>query len=99
MDVSGLAAEAQRIDRQMRLQDAAMRLRLQHGEPRQHRADAQIDPGRDVRDRNLGISVEHQLCDDLLHPAGARSGIAGHHHIVAAKRQVVPDGRVEMGTM
>jgi hypothetical protein len=57
---------------------------------------AQIQPGRHLRHRQAALAGEDQLADDLLHPSGAGLGVGSDDNVVIAKREIVPDGGIEM---
>ena len=79
----------------MRLDDAAMLLRLQLrlgiG-----RHDAQVEPGRDFVDRHILGPAEDQLTDDLLRPGRTGFGVSADDDVIVAERKIVPGGQIHM---
>jgi hypothetical protein len=96
MDVFRAWREPERVKRQMGLNEAAMRLPLDGGQLHLLRRHAEIEPGRELGDRNVLGAIEHELGHDLLRPGGARLGVGADDDVVVAELEVVPDGRVEM---
>ena len=97
VDVFRLRREAERVDREVGLEEAPVGLRLD---------DAAASPpwaapaGRATGDisatSSVRIAVEEELGHDLLHPGRAGLGVGGDDDVVVAEREVVPDRRVEV---
>jgi len=99
IDVFRFGRINQRIERQMRLDESAVRLRREHGQFDVLGRYAQVQPGRHLRDLQTRIAVENQLCDDLLHPGRAGFCIGRDDDVVVPKGKIVPDRRIEMMIM
>ncbi len=96
VEVFRLRREHERVHREMRLQEAAMRLRLDGGQLLRLRRHAQVEPRRHLRHLEILATVEQELGDDLLGPGRARLGVGGDDDVVVAEAEVVPDGGVEV---
>ena len=96
IDVFGPWREHQRVDRQVGLDEAPIGLRLQHVQLHRRRRHAQVQPRRKRVGDDVLVTLEDQLPDDLLGPGGARLGVAGDHHVVVTKGELVPDGGIHV---
>jgi hypothetical protein len=66
IDVFGLRADNEGVDREMSLQRSAMTLRFRHRHSFPRRHEPEVDPRRHLPAEHIGIAVEDQLSDDLL---------------------------------
>ena len=86
VDVLRLRREDERVDRQMRLQEAPVRLRLDHRQLHLLRRHAQVEPGRHLGDRRARPRPSKmQLRDDLLRPGRAGLGVGRDDDVVVAE--------------
>ena len=101
VDVFYFVVDRQGVERQMRLQESAVGLRLEFGQGFVERPpDPNIDPDRDLaRERHWLGCEKHQPADDALHPGRAAFRI-GRDHDVAFPRRVFrpPPAVVRPGT-
>ena len=97
VEVLRLRREDERVDRQVRLEEPPVRLRLDApaaSPPSAARADRAT--ATSPRPSRSAVAVEQQLRDDLLHPGRARLGVGRDDDVVVAESKIVPDRRVEV---
>jgi hypothetical protein len=96
MDVFDLVVEGQPVERQMRLEETAMPLRLDLGDDLLDRlGKAPVDPCRYFHDRHRLGALEDEEAHDPLHPGGAAFGVGRDDDVVAARSIVPPAPAVE----
>ena len=88
--------EPQGIDRKVSFQETPMGMCLDERELDLLRRHPQVHPRRHLSHLEIGIAIEQELADDLLHPCRASLRIRTDDDVVVAKLEVVPDRRVHV---